>query len=86
MIVNSCFIVSVAKNVVEVLPGHRLKINELKKDGYQIIDYCRKSVGETANRVSCLQRMVDILYKKSLVDKVFVSPLVQPSNNFSSVI
>lgn len=45
----------------------------MKKDGYQIIGYCRKSIGETENRVACLQRMVNILYKRSLVDKVFVS-------------
>lgn len=76
-IADSCFIVSVAENVLEVLPRHHLKITEMKKDGYQIIGYCRKSVGETENRVSCLQRMVNILYKRSLVDKVFVSPLAQ---------
>lgn len=45
----------------------------MKKDGYQIIGYCRKSIAETKNRASCLQRMIDILYKRSLVDKVFVS-------------
>lgn len=79
---NIFFIDSVAKNVVEVLPRHQLKINEMKKDGYQIIGYCRKSVGETENRVSCLQRMVDILYKRSLVDKVFVSPLSSTKQQF----
>lgn len=32
---NIFFIDSVAKNMVEVLPRHQLKINEMKKDGYQ---------------------------------------------------
>ncbi|KAI7900806.1 uncharacterized protein BX663DRAFT_574324, partial [Cokeromyces recurvatus] len=61
---------SVVKNSIEVLPKHHQIINEIKKEGYQVIGYCRKSVGNTENRVSCLQRMIDILYKKSLVGKV----------------
>ena len=63
------------KDIVEVLPKHQQIINEMKKEGYQVIGYCRKSFGNTENRVLCLQRMIDVLYKRSLVDKVFVSPL-----------
>ncbi|KAG1061808.1 hypothetical protein G6F41_011968 [Rhizopus arrhizus] len=66
--------ISVAENVLNILPSHHSKINDMKKDGYQIIGYCRKSVAETKNRASCLQRMINILYKRSLVNKVFVSP------------
>lgn len=72
-IADFCFIVSVAENVLNILPSHNSKINDMKKDGYQIIGYCRKSVAGTKNRASCLQRMINILYKRSLVDKVFVS-------------
>lgn len=48
---------------------------EMKKEQYQVIGYCRKSFGNTENRFLCLQRMIDILHKRSQVDKVFVSPL-----------
>lgn len=71
------------KDIVEVLPKHQQIINEMKKEGYQMIGYCRKFVGKAENRVSCLQRMIDILYKRSLVDKVFVSPLSTAKQIFS---
>ncbi|KAI8982322.1 hypothetical protein BDF20DRAFT_866255 [Mycotypha africana] len=74
---------TVAETIVEKLPRHQSKINEMKKDGYQIVGYCRKSVGETRNRIACLQRMVDILYKRSLVDKVFVSPVSLAKQQFA---
>ncbi|CAO3699217.1 unnamed protein product [Rhizopus stolonifer] len=72
-ILNDKYFLSVTENVLDVLPNHHSKINAMKKDGYKIIGYCRKSVAETGNRVSCLQRMINILYERSLVDKVFVS-------------
>lgn len=73
-IVNySCFVVFVAENVLHVLPNHHSEVNDIKEEGYKIIGYCRKSAAETGNRVSCLQRMVNVLYNRSLVDKVFVS-------------
>lgn len=71
------------KDIVEVLPKHQQIINEMKKEGYQVIGYCRKSVGKAENRISCLQRMIDILYKRSLMDKVFVSPLSTAKQIFS---
>ncbi|KAI8980861.1 hypothetical protein BDB01DRAFT_188594 [Pilobolus umbonatus] len=74
---------SVVKDIVEVLPKHQQVIKEIKKEGYQVIGYCRKSAGDTKNRVSSLQRMVDIMYKRSLVDKVFVSPLSSAKQKFS---
>ncbi|ORE06836.1 hypothetical protein BCV72DRAFT_206654 [Rhizopus microsporus var. microsporus] len=40
------------------------------------------SISETEIKVSCLQRVVDILYKRSLVDKVFVSPLSSAKQQF----
>lgn len=55
----------------------------MKKEGLQIIGYCRKSLGDTKNRVLCLQRMIDILYERSLVDKIFVSPFNTTKQPFS---
>lgn len=65
-----------------MLPSHHKSINDLKEDGYQVIGYCRKSVIESKNRVGCLQRMVNILYSRSLVDKVFVSPCSSTKQQF----
>ncbi|KAI9032525.1 hypothetical protein CLU79DRAFT_859181 [Phycomyces nitens] len=48
--------------------------NILKKDSYEVIGYCRKSKNTTENRAVLLQRMINVLYQRSLVDKVFVSP------------
>ncbi|KAG1445797.1 hypothetical protein G6F56_009789 [Rhizopus delemar] len=73
----------VINDIIKVLPNHRKTINDMKKEGYQIIGYCRKSLGDTKNRVLCLQRMVDVLYKRSLVDKVFVSPFSTAKQPFS---
>lgn len=81
-IADSCFIVSVAENVLNVLPCHQAKINELKQNGFKIIGYCRKSMASSKNRASCLQRMINILYKRSLVDKVFVSPQSSAKQQF----
>ncbi|CAO3664011.1 unnamed protein product [Rhizopus stolonifer] len=72
-VLNDKYFLSVAENVLGILPNHHSKINAMKKDGYKIIGYCRKSVAEIGNRVSCLQRMINVLYERSLVDKVFVS-------------
>ncbi|KAG2217428.1 hypothetical protein INT45_013759, partial [Circinella minor] len=38
---------SIAESIIEQLPRHQLKINEMKKAGYKIVGYCRKSVGNT---------------------------------------
>ncbi|KAI9270833.1 hypothetical protein BY458DRAFT_509901 [Sporodiniella umbellata] len=73
----------VVNDIVEVLPNHHKTINDLKKEGYCIVGYCRKSLGNTENRVLCLQRMVDVLHKRSLVDKVFVSPFSNAKQPFS---
>ncbi|EIE90612.1 hypothetical protein RO3G_15323 [Rhizopus delemar RA 99-880] len=63
-----------AKNIIDVIPRHHAYINQLKKDGYHIIGYYRKSKSPSNNRIALLQRMVNILRQRSLVDKVFVSP------------
>lgn len=81
-IADYCFIVFVAENGLNILPNHHSIINDKKKDGYQIIGHCRKSVAETENRVSCLQRMVNIIYKRSLVYKVCVSPRSSTKQQF----
>jgi hypothetical protein len=46
----------------------------LKDDGYEVIGYCRKSKKASNNRALLLQRMINILYERSLTQKVFVSP------------
>ncbi|KAG1090271.1 hypothetical protein G6F42_019743 [Rhizopus arrhizus] len=82
-VLNDTYHVSVAENVLNVLPCHQAKINELKQEGFKIIGYCRKSLASSKNRVSCLQRMINILYKRSLVDKVFVSPQSSAKQQFA---
>ncbi|KAI7902223.1 uncharacterized protein BX663DRAFT_436212, partial [Cokeromyces recurvatus] len=62
-----------AKNIIDVIPRHHAYVNQLKNDGYHIIGYCRKSKMPSNNRAALLQRMVNILRQRSLVDKVFVS-------------
>ncbi|KAG2210885.1 hypothetical protein INT47_000039 [Mucor saturninus] len=74
--------VSVAEDILQVLPNRHKIVNDLKEDGYPVIGYSRKSVVASENRVSCLQRMVNILYSRSLVDKVFVSPCSSTKQQF----
>ncbi|ORE08118.1 hypothetical protein BCV72DRAFT_204206, partial [Rhizopus microsporus var. microsporus] len=46
----------------------------LKADGNIIVRYCRKSTAPSANRIMLLQKVVNLLYKRLLVGKVFISP------------
>lgn len=57
-IADSCFIVSVAENVLNVLPCHQAKINELKQNGFKIIGYCRKSAKQ---HFSTLQSVISVM-------------------------
>ncbi|ORE02475.1 hypothetical protein BCV72DRAFT_215191, partial [Rhizopus microsporus var. microsporus] len=64
----------VVDNIVSTTPRHHTYIKQLKDDGYEIIGYCRKSKKACDNRALLLERMINILYQRSLVQKVFVSP------------
>ncbi|KAG2228775.1 hypothetical protein INT48_001714 [Thamnidium elegans] len=55
-VLNDKYFLSVAENMLDVLPNHRSKINAMKKDGYKIVGYYRKSVAETGNRQQFLKR------------------------------
>lgn len=72
------FIDNVAKSIAYVLPCHQERIKYLKEDGHKIVVYCRKFiVNKDRNvRTRLMQRMVDRLFERSLVEKVFVSPCV----------
>lgn len=53
----------------------------LKKDGFVIVGYVRKSSGKAKNRILNLQNMVMQLKKRSLVDKCFVSLSCEASSD-----
>lgn len=74
----------VANNIINVLPGHQANIRSLKEDGWNVIGYCRKSdLPQTENFTNILQHMVDNHYRRSLVEKVFVSPSSNAGSSFS---
>jgi hypothetical protein len=79
---NSSFVADLAKNIVDIIPRHHVYINQLKNNGYHIVGYCRKSKTPSSNRATLLQRMVDILCQRSLVEKVFVSPYSNVKEGF----
>lgn len=58
----------------------------MKKKGFTIVGYCRKSVQKRKSKkqVELLQAMTDYLYERSLVDYVFVSPIDNANTLFSS--
>lgn len=66
-----------------MIPKHHAYINQLKNDGYHVVGYCRKSKTQSSNRATLLQRMVDILRQRSLVEKLFVSPSSSVKESFS---
>ncbi|KAI7857943.1 hypothetical protein BDC45DRAFT_499716 [Circinella umbellata] len=82
-VLDNGYYVDLAKNIIDVIPRHHAYINQLKKDGYHIIGYCRKSKTPSSNRAALLQRMVNILRERSLVEKVFVSPCSNVKQAFS---
>ncbi|KAF1806436.1 hypothetical protein FB192DRAFT_1337872 [Mucor lusitanicus] len=66
----------IAKKVVDYLPNYQNYIEDLKKEGYIIVGYARKSTTneDDDSRVRLLSQMIRRLRERSLVDKVFVSP------------
>ncbi|ORX42678.1 hypothetical protein DM01DRAFT_1330024 [Hesseltinella vesiculosa] len=69
------FISSIVDKIVTVMPKYQLFITNLKKEGYQVVGYARKSPGEEKvdDRIRLLKQMVGRLQERSLVDKVFIS-------------
>ncbi|KAI9253035.1 hypothetical protein BY458DRAFT_522612 [Sporodiniella umbellata] len=69
------FIDDTIDKIVNYLPKYQHNIETLKKEGYLIIGYARKSKQniDLHVRVRLLQLMVDRLQERSLVDKIFVS-------------
>ncbi|CAO3630977.1 unnamed protein product [Cunninghamella blakesleeana] len=63
------------KSVVQYLPHYQDYIKKLKNKNYVIVDYARKSPGkeDDTSRISCLQKMINNLKNRSIVDKIFVS-------------
>lgn len=49
-------------------------MRKLKEDGYVILGYARKSTTPSDNRVELLNAMCENLRKRSLVQRVYVSP------------
>ncbi|KAI7896737.1 uncharacterized protein EV154DRAFT_490691 [Mucor mucedo] len=66
---------NIIKSITTAIPHYQNHISSLKKQGYSIIGYARKSVGfnNDNNRKSLLNGMVQCLKERSLCDKVFVS-------------
>ncbi|KAF7720561.1 hypothetical protein EC973_007491 [Apophysomyces ossiformis] len=66
---------SIANKVLNVGRAHKARIEDLKKDGYQVLGYVRKSPGkeDASTRFRLLASMVDRLINGSSVDMVFAS-------------
>ena len=67
------------------MPRYQGYIENLQKEGYQVVGYARKSVGneDDDTRMRLLQTMVDRLAKRSLVNRIFVSPCSSLSEKLS---
>jgi hypothetical protein len=52
-------------------------INNLKSNGYEIINYVRKSYGkeDRETRVRLLQSMINRMFERLLANKIYASPL-----------
>ncbi|KAI7905104.1 uncharacterized protein BX663DRAFT_501741 [Cokeromyces recurvatus] len=75
-----------AKTIASALIKYQSKILDMKKKGFTIVGYCRKSVQKRKSKkqVELLQAMVNNLYERSLADYVFVSPMNNANSLFSS--
>ncbi|KAI9272357.1 hypothetical protein EDC94DRAFT_596180 [Helicostylum pulchrum] len=60
----------------------------MKKKGFTIVGYCRKSAQKRKSKkqVELLQAMTDYLYERSLVDYIFVSPIDKANTLLSSLL
>ncbi|KAG0183667.1 hypothetical protein DFQ28_001429 [Apophysomyces sp. BC1034] len=76
----------VAKGIKEYIPRYHEHLKKMKKVGCTIIGYCRKSrtIEDDETRVRLLQRMVNLMRTRSLVDKAFVSPYSAAGDEIST--
>lgn len=73
------------EEICSCLPRYKASILNLKKNDYEIIGYVRKSPSDVdpETRLKLLQKMVDNLLDRSLVDKVYVSVSSPASSPFN---
>lgn len=76
---------SLLEEICSCLPRYKASILNLKKNDYEIIGYVRKSPSDVdpERRLKLLQKMVDNLLDRSLVDKVYVSVSSPASSPFN---
>ncbi|KAG1039354.1 hypothetical protein G6F43_012519 [Rhizopus delemar] len=77
---------SLVKGIVSFIPVYQKHIKRLKEQRFSIIGYARKSPGneEEKTRIELLQKTVNCLSNRSLVDKVFVSFCCSASDPLAS--
>ncbi|KAI9470121.1 MAG: hypothetical protein EXX96DRAFT_532524 [Benjaminiella poitrasii] len=77
---------NLAESIINYIPEFQKHINNLKEKGYSIVGYARKSEGKETDktRYRLLERMVDCLKSRSLVNMVFVSPCCSSSSPLTS--
>lgn len=65
-----------AHNIANYQSKYERFINKLKKDGFEVVGYVRKSPGKLSNDAlkDNLQKMIECLRERSLVEFVYVSP------------
>jgi hypothetical protein len=68
------FAENIVLGTVKLVPQLQSYVTSLEKEGFEIIGHCRKSsnVDNEEILVNLLQRMTNLLYERSLFDKVFV--------------
>ncbi|KAI8991073.1 hypothetical protein BDF20DRAFT_20949 [Mycotypha africana] len=79
---------NLVKGIVSYIADYQSHIKNLKKEMFSIVGYVRKSPGSEneSTRIKLLQRMVDCLINRSLVEKVFVSCRCSASEQLFRVI
>jgi hypothetical protein len=73
------------ENITKYLPAHLKLIQNLKKEGYTVIGYIRKSptAKDDTNRITLLKAMCNRLKEISAVDYIFVSLCSKASDPFN---
>lgn len=74
-VLDDIYYESLLEEICSCLPRYKASIQSLKKNDYEVIGYVRKSPSDVdlETRRNLLQKMVDNLLDRSLVDKVYVS-------------
>ncbi|KAI9468258.1 MAG: hypothetical protein EXX96DRAFT_492855, partial [Benjaminiella poitrasii] len=62
-------------NIAKYLHNYQTNVNALKNDGYEVVGFARKSLGNESNetRLRLLRLMGDYLKDRSLVKSIFAS-------------